>query len=243
MRLFLIIQTCLVVDYVSEFEDLSAQVPGLVDHHLEQIFYIGLNQKMNEVIRMKEPQGLSNYIPDVLKMESSTFCRVLGDATKVESRQQRAVVSNNVRTVGYHNNNQKAVVLDLKSQEENIPPSKSFQRPRQCHSDAELDAMRRHRLCFKCGDKWSKSHEAVCPKKEFHTFTVLNSFEMELVKDKKWRFKRSYTLRNRSLKLCLLGIDTPKTINLRGRVGSVEVTVMIDSEASLNFISPKRGYI
>lgn len=91
------------------------------------------------------------------------------------------MVNNNVRNVGYYNNNQKTVVLDPKTQKENIPPSKPFQRPRQHHSDAELDSMRRQGLCFKCGDKWSKAHEALCPKREFRILNVINGFEVELV--------------------------------------------------------------
>ena len=86
-RLFSIRQTGTVAEYVSEFEDLSAKVPGLDDHHLERIFYIRLSQEMKEVIRMKEPQDLSNYIAAVMKMESSSFCKVLGAAPKVETKQ------------------------------------------------------------------------------------------------------------------------------------------------------------
>ena len=130
---------------------------------------------------MKEPHGLSNYIAAVLKMEYSTFCRVLGDASKVVSKQQNGGGNNNAHSRGYYHNNQKAVVLDVKPQKENVPPSRPSQRPRQCHSDAELDAMRRHGFCFKCGDKWSKVHEEICSKKEFRVLTVINGFELELL--------------------------------------------------------------
>ncbi|KAL0898881.1 hypothetical protein Bca101_082842 [Brassica carinata] len=40
-RLFALRQTGSVSDYVSQFKDLSAQVPGLSDHLLERIFYLG----------------------------------------------------------------------------------------------------------------------------------------------------------------------------------------------------------
>lgn len=92
---------------------------------------------------MKEPHGLSNYIAAVLKMESSTFCRVLGDASKVVSKQQNGGGNNNAHSRGYYHNNQKAAVLDVKPQKENVPPSRPSQGPRQRHSDAELDAIRR----------------------------------------------------------------------------------------------------
>lgn len=35
-------------------------------------------------------------------------------------------------------------------------------------------------ICFKCGDKGSKAHEAIFPNKEFRILYVLNGFEVEL---------------------------------------------------------------
>lgn len=85
-RLFSIKQTGDVVDYVSEFEELSAQVPGIEDHHLERIFYTGLSTEMKEVIKMKDPQGLPNVIATVLRMEKSAFCKVVSQAGQPEGQ-------------------------------------------------------------------------------------------------------------------------------------------------------------
>lgn len=83
-RLFAIRQVGTVAEYVTEFQDLSAQVAGLDDSHLEKIFYNGLKHEMKEVIKMKEPKGLPNHIAAVLKMESSSFCRLVSDKGKSE---------------------------------------------------------------------------------------------------------------------------------------------------------------
>lgn len=85
-RLFSIKQTGAVADYVSEFEELSAQVPGIEDRHLERIFYTGLSTEMKEVIKMKDPQGLPNFIATVLRMEKSTFCKVVSQAGQTEGQ-------------------------------------------------------------------------------------------------------------------------------------------------------------
>lgn len=174
MRLFAIKQTSTIQDYVSEFEELSAQVPDLADHHLERFIYNGLNVEMKEVIHMKDPQGLSNFVAAVLRMETSTFCKVLSEAPKGDSSQQRVAVNSSARSGNTHNNHarftsdkQKLLTNDSRSQKENSHPNISSQRPRQRHSYAELDQMRRNGIFFKCGDKWSKAHEAICPNKEF----------------------------------------------------------------------------
>lgn len=240
-RFFSIRQTGSVADYVSEFEDLSAQVTDLPDHHLERVFYIGLTREMKEVIRMKEPQGLSNFIAVVLKMESSTFCSVLSENPKGGSKLQNTGTNTAARTSSYHSNNQKAVAAEVKPQKENNAPSKPYQRPRQRHSDAELDAMRRQGLCFKCGDKWSKTHQAICPKKEFRILTVMNGFEVELMGSVEEELEEevlSSELKTLSMN-AYLGIDAPKTMKLMGKIHNAEVLVMMDSGASHNFISPQ----
>lgn len=80
-RLFAIKQTGSVAAYVSEFEDLTAQVLNLEDSHLEKIFYNGLKQEMKEVLKMKEPRGLDYQKAAVLRMESSSFCQLIGEKT------------------------------------------------------------------------------------------------------------------------------------------------------------------
>lgn len=150
-RLFSIRQTGSVADYVSEFEELSAQVMGLADHHLERIFYNGLNPEMKEVIRMKDPQGLANFIAAVLKMESSVFCKVLSTAAQKETRyvSRTSYSAKNANTGSRLLSSDKNKMEFLKNKE-NVNPGQSEQRPRQKYSDAELDELRRNKLCFKC---------------------------------------------------------------------------------------------
>ncbi|KAF8116416.1 hypothetical protein N665_0018s0026 [Sinapis alba] len=205
---------------------------------------------MKEVIRMKDPQGLPNFIATVLRMETSTFSKVLSEGPKGDSRQQRDTSQYAGRYGGFYNNQsrmafdkQRGALPDPNSQKENITPPKTFQRPRQRHSDAELDQMRREGICFKCGDKWSKVHEAKCPNKEFRILTVLNGFEVELVEETEEETHKSFTISSTKFKTlsmdAFLGIDTPKTTKLHEKFGHMEVIVMLDSGASHNFSSPR----
>lgn len=43
-----------VAEYITEFQDLSSQVTGLDETHLEKIFYNGLKHEIKEVIKMKK---------------------------------------------------------------------------------------------------------------------------------------------------------------------------------------------
>ena len=235
-RLFAIRQTGSVTDYVSEFEDLSAQVPDLADHHLERIFYNGLTPKMMEVIRMKDPEGLPNYIAAVLRMESSAFCKVVGTATSGHNQSAKPVHKSSTTT--YHSNHQpqekqKQLLLDTKHNKDVASGSKLAQRPRQKYSDAELDNMRREGVCFKCGAKWSRAHAAVCPNKELRVMTVINGLELEVVTDEDGDEVMVSPMKMPVLKTLsfnsFLGYSSPKTMKLQGKIENLEMIVLLDS--------------
>lgn len=247
-RVFAIKQTGSVTDYVSEFEELSAQVPGIADHHLERIFYNGLSLEMKEVIRMKDPQGLQNFIAAVLRMETSAFCKVVGDATATSQYHNKGVAFHSNRN---HGNPQQYRVgqertkpgfIDTKQLKENVNPQRSSQRPRMKYSDAELDGMRRDGVCFKCGDKWSKIHAAICPKRELRILTMVNGLEMEVMEHDEEVEMLEVVTEQRGLKTlsynAFMGISSPRTIKLLGMIGQKSVTILLDSGASHNFISP-----
>ncbi|KAG7568036.1 Reverse transcriptase domain [Arabidopsis thaliana x Arabidopsis arenosa] len=140
-RLFAIRQHGFVAAYVTKFEDLSAQVPGLDNSHLEKSFYNGLKQEMREVSKMKEPRGLPNQKAVVLRMESSSFCQMIGErngkvAPPPRHYTRRAVVPHN---------QQRQVMLQGVA-EQIAPPvaqGRQFLPTRQHHTAEELDAVRR----------------------------------------------------------------------------------------------------
>ena len=55
---------------------------GIDERNLEHIFYNGLKPEMQEVIKMKEPKGLTEHITVVVGMEGSAFCRSVSTAVQ-----------------------------------------------------------------------------------------------------------------------------------------------------------------
>ena len=100
--------------------------------------------------------------------------------------------------------------------------------------------MRRDRICFKCKSSYSKTHE--CPNKELQVLTVINGYEVEVLEDNWLEWEETVNGPEKQLMALSMnafwGVDTPTTTKLRGRVGQLYVTIMIDSGATHNFIAP-----
>ena len=89
-RLCSITQTGSVQDYISEFEELRAQVTGIDEKNLVNIFYKGLKKEMKEIIKLKEPKGLTAHKAAVVKMEDSLLCQALSAVKTGANKQQRS---------------------------------------------------------------------------------------------------------------------------------------------------------
>ncbi|KAG7553358.1 Integrase catalytic core [Arabidopsis thaliana x Arabidopsis arenosa] len=243
-RLFAIKQVGSVAAYITEFQDLSSQVMGLDDTHLEKIFYNGLKHEMKEVIKMKEPKGLPNHITAVLKMESSSFCKLVSE-TGEGTKQQSQPIPPPARPV-FTSHAPKPVGIPPSSSIGKSPESspKPLGRPRIRHNDAELDAMRSKGICFKCKGKYFRGHE--CPMKELRVLTVVNGYELEVLDENMIECVEEEQplvaavkpeLRTLSFN-SYVGLHSPKTTKMVGFMGKTRVIVMIDCGASHNFITP-----
>ena len=190
---------------------------------------------MKEVIKMKDPQGLSQFIAVVLRMETSTFCKVMSGATKEDNKvntHRSYTGGKSSNTVGFQRGHETA------ANKENQPARTTIQ-PRQQFSDAELDKMRKDKICFRCKAPWTPAHKQECPNKALQVMTVINGLQLEVVDQLKDTEEDDYfapvvqELRTLSFS-SFLGLDSPRTTKLRGCINNKEVIVMLDSGALHN---------
>ena len=156
-RLFCLHQEGDIVDYVNEFESLRNQVTGIDENNLIKVFFNGLKPEMKEVIRLKEPVSLTDHKLAVLKMQSTTFCKVIGSAGGNNQR-----YASGVRSSGFPQKQQsESLKSDAASNKENTRPHGSTVRSRQQYLDVELDRTRKDKFCFRCKASWSPAHKDV----------------------------------------------------------------------------------
>lgn len=249
-RLFGIQQHGSAAAYIKEFQELASQV-RVAEENLIDIFFNGLKQELKEVIKMKEPKTLPDHIETILKMEDSEFCRLLAAGKSQEQRGGRYSSNSTNKTSATYiapwkpkqttvDSGQKQVEKQgqPKVNEKNNNPIKL--------SDTEYDYKRRNGLCFKCPEKWSKTH--LCKNKTLQVMVVCQDMDMELIEEE---FHKAYDggevteIMELSLQ-SFLGQSSPTTTKINGRNAKIGVVVLIDSGATHNFISPdvvKRAHL
>ncbi|CAA7037670.1 unnamed protein product [Microthlaspi erraticum] len=189
-RLFSWRHKCLIEEYVNEFEEVTAIVTGIDEENLEHMFYIGLQPEMKEVIKMQKPHGLTNCFNAVISMEDSAFCKSMPEATNPSRRASlsfplRGAYNYNTQRSGGSKNSE-AVEKSSSSQNQNgKPPWRNAAGKKYSGmlklTPAEIAEKRRLGLCYKCPEKWSRSHQ--CLNMLLQMFTVINEEEVEIFEE------------------------------------------------------------
>ena len=153
-RLFSLHQTGSIADYVNQFEELRSIVTGVDERNLVHVFFNGLKPEFQEVIKMKEPQGLTQHITTVIGMEGSAFCKSVSLAVQTDEGGSRGSYYQGTKATSFGS---QSGYKGVESGDNKQAAGGSF-RPRMKYTPAELDAMRRDNICFKCKGPYSKTH-------------------------------------------------------------------------------------
>jgi len=219
-------QTSSVSDYIARFTSLTDQLIAY-NKGVDPVYFVirfidGLRSELRAVLLVQRPQTLDTACTLALLQEEA------GGTTEM-TRSSAAQISKITRTA-----------LPLP------PPPKAVKQGAALESvsstlDSKLTAVKAYRkamgLCYKCGVKWSRDHK--CAPEVLHAIQDL--WETLHVDDCSISLEESSSSSEHlflSLSKCAVtGTPAPRTIQFRGTLEGIPLTILIDSGSSSSFVS------
>lgn len=146
-----------------------------------------MKQELKEVIKLKEPHTLPKHIEAILKMEDSEFCRLLTVMKSQDQKSERQISNSTSKPSSTYvsqswkpkqmnaDTGQKQVQKQAQprvNEKSNHPIKLSY---------AKYDYKRKNGLCFKCPERWSKTH--LCKNKQLQVMVAAQDCELELIEE------------------------------------------------------------
>ena len=207
-----------VQDYIEEFRRLQTLVRGWSEEALMGTFLDGLKAWLSREIKLRQPRRLQ---------EAMKIAEILEESYHTDRRQNKEVTGG------------KGGKTPWKGKDVEGDTSKGKKEVKKL-SKEEVQERISKGLCFKCGEKWSKEHRC----KTGQVFQIVETSEEESEGDVQEEFGNEEDL-NGSLESdvaelslhAMSGARIPSTMRLMAWVGKHEVTLLVDSGSSHNFIN------
>ncbi|XP_042980015.1 uncharacterized protein LOC122310203 [Carya illinoinensis] len=205
--------------YIEEFRQLQTLVRGWSEEALVGTFIDGLKPWIAKEIKLKQP----TRIQEVMRMTE-----ILEESSNMERRFSKDMGSKASRT------------LQTKPPWKNrVDGEVSKPKPYEVKrlSREEVQERIKRGLCFKCGDKWSKEHSCksgkvyVMIEEEEHEESSSHESEPEEVEPSEEEGDAELSLNAMS------GVQKPTSMRVMAWIGKFEITLLVDSGSTHNFIN------
>ncbi|GKC55290.1 ty3-gypsy retrotransposon protein, partial [Tanacetum coccineum] len=223
--------------YVALFEKLAGQLVGVSEQVLEATFIKGLKSDLRASVRVMHPEGLNHAMILAVTIEENKGFDI--GARGGGSYRSGGTTSN---FSGYKNNTTSSTRTLLSTASTgNKGGISSTGRVSQFKrlTEAELADKRSKGLCFKCDQKFGPGH--ICASRSLQVLLVDEEEEYEEEDGEELKMATDHVhldMVEVSLN-SVMGFTPNRTMKLHGKIGDREVVVLIDYEATHNFISSK----
>ncbi|XP_042962448.1 uncharacterized protein LOC122296713 [Carya illinoinensis] len=212
--------------YIEEFRQLQIMVRGWSEEALIGTFIDGLRPWLAKEIKLRQPTRL----PEVMKM-----AEILEESHSSEQRPTKDMGSKSFKIV--------QTKVSWKGRDTSATTSKSRPEIKKLSSEEVQERIKKG-LCFKCGDKWGPGHKCKAAQALFMFEDESSDDESESSQEEPSQeeeteeTKSGGTLEEVELSLNVMaGISKPTSMRLMAWVGKREVTLLVDSGSTHNFIN------
>lgn len=239
-------QNSTVKAYQERFEELANRTTGLTEEFFVSCFISGLKEEIRAGVQMFQPGNISQAIGLARLQEESTEAIARKSRTPVRLNQlgwsstsltntkpTSTPVTRSDPKMSNPNSHETKVLANSFSS--NAASSSTYM-PIKRLTQKEMEARREKGLCFNCDEKFVKGHR--CQRTQLHL--IIGEDEEDDTGQEVQRVEEAVLDEEVHISVhALFGSSSFRTMRVAGIVKGYEVTILIDSRSTHNFINPK----
>lgn len=227
-------QTGTVSEYVEKFDNLMHQLMAYGNSDIPDYFVTkfieGLRDDIRTVVMVQKPPDLDAACSVALLLEEALEgCKSLSYKKSdliVGTRPQRPISSSNNRTLSITNSEDRRGTDAARARDDKLAALKAYRRSKG--------------LCFTCGERWGKEHKCATTIQLHVVEELLEAVSVEAVFETDDENDTKETLMAISQQ-AMWGIESSKSIKLRGWIQGFELLMLIDSGSTHSFVDASIG--